>query len=79
MYLSKASYDLCRSINIVYRNYYLIAVNCRSSLASREVVPVLEPSRKPWKLSWKAMEAVKHQLLITVTTFHTTSTRTILR
>ena len=34
-----------------------------------------QPAWKPYRTSWNAMEVVRRQLIITVTTFHTTSTR----
>ena len=49
MYLSKASYTLCRSRKIMYKTSSLMEANCWSSLASRAEVPVPRPSRKPWR------------------------------
>ena len=50
-------------------------INCWSSLASREVVPVPGPAQKPWRTLWKSMEVVRRKMRMTVTTFHTNYAR----
>ena len=75
MSLLKALYELRRSRNISNRTSYLMDTNFWISSFSREAVPVPLPAWKPWKILWKAMEVVRHELRIIVTTFQNTSNR----